>query len=356
MQKKILNKLNKIEKRYKEIECLLIEKNIIYNQKYFQSLSKEHSKLYNLYNIFQKWKIIQNDLENTKTLLFDSEIEEIAKEEIAILTKKKKNLEKKLYTILLKEDPDNNRNCYIEIYAGTGGKEATLFANDLLRMYIKFSEIKSWKTEIINITYNENHGYKNATIKIIGFHAYGTLKFESGGHRVQRIPETESQGRVHTSTCTVAVFPERFEEELPEISLSNLKIDTFRASGAGGQHVNTTESAIRITHIPTGIVVECQDERSQHKNKSKALGVLRARIHAETIKNRKQKKSSDRKILLGSGDRSDRNRTYNFIQGRITDHRINYTIYRLHEILEGNLDLLVYPIQKKQIEENLLKE
>jgi peptide chain release factor 1 len=277
-------------------------------------------------------------------MLDDPEMREMAQEEIAEAKNQIADLEQQLQILLLPKDPDDERSCYLEIRAGTGGDEAALFAGDMFRMYSRYAESRRWKIEVMSANEGEHGGYKEIIAKVIGDGAYGRLKFESGGHRVQRVPATESQGRIHTSACTVAVMPEIPEAELPDINPGDLRIDTFRSSGAGGQHVNTTDSAIRITHLPTGIVVECQDERSQHKNKAKALSVLGARIRAAEMAKRQQEEASTRRNLLGSGDRSDRNRTYNFPQGRVTDHRINLTIYRLDEVMEGKLDSLIEPI------------
>ena len=246
--------------------------------------------------------------------------------------------------MLLPKDPNDDRNCFLEIRAGAGGDEAGIFAGDLFRMYSKFAEKKGWRIEVISSNESEQGGYKEMIAKVNGDGAYGILKFESGGHRVQRVPATESQGRVHTSACTVAIMPEIPEAEIPEIKAADLKIDTFRASGAGGQHVNTTDSAIRITHLPTGTVVECQDERSQHKNKAKAMSVLAARIIQAEEAKRAAQESDTRRNLLGSGDRSDRIRTYNYPQGRVSDHRINLTLYRLSEVMEGDLVSLIDPV------------
>ncbi|MEF1291091.1 peptide chain release factor 1, partial [Vibrio sp. M260118] len=254
------------------------------------------------------------------------------------------NLSDELQILLLPKDPNDDRNCFLEIRAGAGGDEAGIFAGDLFRMYSKFAEKKGWRVEVMSSNESEHGGYKEMIAKVSGDGAYGVLKFESGGHRVQRVPATESQGRVHTSACTVAVMAEIPEAEIPEIKAADLKIDTFRASGAGGQHVNTTDSAIRITHLPTGTVVECQDERSQHKNKAKAMAVLAARIIQAEEAKRAAEESDTRRNLLGSGDRSDRIRTYNYPQGRVSDHRINLTIYRLNEVMEGDVSSLVDPV------------
>uniref|UniRef100_A0A1A9UKA4 fumarate hydratase n=1 Tax=Glossina austeni TaxID=7395 RepID=A0A1A9UKA4_GLOAU len=283
---------------------------------------------------FSSWKELNQEIQSLKSMLSNEELYNLVQDELNLNYTKIKKIEEKIILLLIPEDSSNKYSCFLEIRAGTGGGEAALFVKDLFRMYVRFSEIQSWKTKIIHSSHSEYGGYKEIIIKICNKKAYLKLQFESGGHRVQRIPETESQGRVHTSTCTVAVMPEMSEFQLPKIKSSDLRIDTFRSSGAGGQHINTTDSAIRITHIPTNTVVECQDERSQHKNKSRAMSVLAARLQTNLLKNRKQNESQVRRNLLGTGDRSDRIRTYNFIQGRITDHRLNLTIYKLNEILE----------------------
>jgi peptide chain release factor 1 len=287
---------------------------------------------------------VQEDIETAQSMLDDPEMREMAQEELNQAKSDSEELEQQLQVLLLPKDPDDERNAFVEVRAGTGGDEAAIFAGDLFRMYSRYAESRRWKVEILSANEGEHGGFKEVIAKISGDGVYGRLKFESGGHRVQRVPATESQGRIHTSACTVAVMPEIPEAELPDINPGDLRIDTFRSSGAGGQHVNTTDSAIRITHLPTGIVVECQDERSQHKNKAKALSVLGSRIRAAEMAKRQQEEASTRRNLLGSGDRSDRNRTYNFPQGRVTDHRINVTLYRLDEVMEGKLDGLIEPI------------
>lgn len=343
----IINKLKTLQERFNVLEKLLEKKNIDYNQKNMRSIIKEHTQLSNIMIQFKHWLNIEKDIIHIKQMLSDTEIHDIAQHELKVFNLKQKNIEKNLTELLSLKDPHDKYGCFIELRAGTGGKEAAIFAGELFRMYIRYAEIHKWKTEIINATYGEYGGYKEIITKISYKGAYGILKFESGGHRVQRIPHTESQGRVHTSTCTVAVIPIIPNIELPKINLNDLRIDTFRSSGAGGQHVNTTDSAIRITHIPSGLVVECQDERSQHKNKSKALSVLKSRLYSIEIKNRQKKESCTRRNLLGSGDRSDRIRTYNFQQNRITDHRISFTSYKLQNIMDGELDILIIPIIKK---------
>lgn len=351
----IFNKLKILQERFNTLEKLLENNNIVYNQKRFHSITKEHTQLSNIMVHFKRWLDIEKDIIHIQDMLVDIDVRDIAQEELKIFHLKKKNIEKKLKILLLPKDPHDEYGCFIELRAGTGGKEAAIFTGELFRMYARYAEICKWKIEIINATYGECGGYKEIITKIYYEGAYGILKFESGGHRVQRIPNTESQGRIHTSTCTVAVIPTIPDIELPKIYPNDLRIDTFRSSGAGGQHVNTTDSAIRITHIPTGLVVECQDERSQHKNKSKALSVLRSRLYSVEMQRRQKKESYIRRNLLGSGDRSDRIRTYNFQQGRITDHRISFTSYKLHNIMNGNLDILLRPIFNKYQSEQLDK-
>jgi len=347
MNNSILNKLKSLRNRYQEIEVMLTQKNIISNREYLKNLSQEYLKLSEIMKYFMQWEQLEVDIENIHSLLNDIEMQDIAEEELLLFNKKKKILEGKINQLLLPKDPNDKHSCFIEIRSAAGGDEASIFAGELFRMYFRYAEYCSWKVEIMNSSESEKGGFKEIIAKITGKGACGRLKFESGGHRVQRVPETESQGRIHTSTCTVAVMPVTPKAEKEEINSSDLKIDTFRSSGAGGQHVNTTDSAIRITHIPTGHVVECQDERSQHKNKAKALSILSARIYAAKLEKDHQENSSMRKILLGSGDRSDRNRTYNFPQNRITDHRINLTIYKLDEVLQGKLDFLIDPITQE---------
>jgi peptide chain release factor 1 len=346
MNASILVKLETLVERYEEVQHLLGDPDVIGDQNKFRALSKEYSQLEEVTKCFQAYQQAQEDLDAAQEMANedDPEMREMAQEEIK---EAKANIEKltdDLQILLLPKDPNDERNCFLEIRAGAGGDEAGIFAGNLFRMYSKFAEKNRWRIEIMSSNISEQGGYKEVIAKVSGDGAYGVLKFESGGHRVQRVPETESQGRVHTSACTVAVMAEIPEADLPEIKASDLKIDTFRASGAGGQHVNTTDSAIRITHLPTGTVVECQDERSQHKNKAKAMSVLAARITQAEVAKRAAEVSDTRRNLLGSGDRSDRIRTYNYPQGRVSDHRINLTIYRLNEVLEGDLNALIDPV------------
>ncbi|MCO6556600.1 MAG: peptide chain release factor 1 [Gilliamella sp.] len=347
MKSSIINKLEMLQERYEEVQALLSDASVIADQNRFRTLSKEYSQLTGVVKCFSDWKQTQEDIETAKMMLSDPEMSEMAQEELNEALSRVEEQEKQLQVLLLPKDPNDDYNCFVEVRAGTGGDEAAIFAGDLARMYTRFAESQNWRVEIMSANDGEHGGYKEVIMLVSGDGVYGNLKFESGGHRVQRVPETESQGRIHTSACTVAVLPEVPEAEMPEINPADLKIDTYRSSGAGGQHVNTTDSAIRITHIPTGIVVECQDERSQHKNRAKAMSVLAARIQDAELRKRQQEEASTRRNLLGSGDRSDRIRTYNYPQGRVTDHRINLTLYRLDEVMEGKLEMLIDPIMQE---------
>lgn len=346
MKPSILAKLESLVERHEEVQHLLGDAAIIADQDKFRALSREYSQLEEVSTCFRAYQQAQSDLATAEEMAGedDPELREMAQDEIKQAKSDIERLEDELQVLLLPKDPNDERNCFIEIRAGAGGDEAGIFAGDLFRMYSKFAESRRWRVEVMSANPAEHGGYKEMIAKVSGDGAYGVLKFESGGHRVQRVPATESQGRVHTSACTVAILPEIPEAEIPEINAGDLKIDTFRASGAGGQHVNTTDSAIRITHLPTGIVVECQDERSQHKNKAKAMSVLAARIIKAEEEKRQAEEASTRRNLLGSGDRSDRIRTYNYPQGRVSDHRINLTLYRLNEVMEGELNSLIDPV------------
>ena len=346
MKASILTKLETLVERYEEVQHLLGDPDVIGNQDKFRALSREYSQLEEVTKCFQAYQQAQDDLAAAEDMANedDEEMREMAQEEIKEAKEAIERLTDELQILLLPKDPNDDRNCFLEIRAGAGGDEAGIFAGDLFRMYSKYAEKRGWRIEVMSSSEAEHGGYKEMIAKVSGDGAYGVLKFESGGHRVQRVPATESQGRVHTSACTVAVMAEIPEADLPEIKAADLKIDTFRASGAGGQHVNTTDSAIRITHLPTGTVVECQDERSQHKNKAKAMAVLAARIVQAEEERRAAEVSDTRRNLLGSGDRSDRIRTYNYPQGRVSDHRINLTIYRLNEVMEGDLQSLIDPV------------
>ncbi|MFH4399721.1 peptide chain release factor 1 [Vibrio diabolicus] len=346
MKASILTKLETLVERYEEVQHLLGDPDVIGDQDKFRALSREYSQLEEVTKCFQAYQQAQEDLVAAEEMANedDEEMREMAQEEIKEAKATIERLTDELQILLLPKDPNDDRNCFLEIRAGAGGDEAGIFAGDLFRMYSKYAEKRGWRIEVMSSNEAEHGGYKEMIAKVSGDGAYGVLKFESGGHRVQRVPATESQGRVHTSACTVAVMAEIPDADLPEIKAADLKIDTFRASGAGGQHVNTTDSAIRITHLPTGTVVECQDERSQHKNKAKAMAVLAARIVQAEEERRAAEVSDTRRNLLGSGDRSDRIRTYNYPQGRVSDHRINLTIYRLNEVMEGDLQSLIDPV------------
>lgn len=344
MKPSIITKLESLKERYEELEALLGDATVISDQEKFRAYSKEYAQLEEVVKCFARWNQLNNNVEEAQFLLNDPDMKEMAELEIEECKTELVETENQLQVLLLPKDHNDEYNCYLEIRAGTGGDEAGIFAGDLFRMYSRYAESKRWRMEVLSANESEQGGYKEIIVKISGESVYGQLKFESGGHRVQRVPKTESQGRIHTSACTVAVMPELPESEMPEINPVDLRIDTYRSSGAGGQHVNTTDSAVRITHIPTGIVVECQDERSQHKNKAKALAVLASRIVQVEQERQAMEQASTRRNLLGSGDRSDKIRTYNYPQGRVTDHRINLTVYRLDEVMNGKIDELIQPI------------
>ncbi|AEY01009.1 peptide chain release factor 1 [Oceanimonas sp. GK1] len=346
MNESVLKKLEGLEERYQEVQALLGEASVINHQEQYRALTREYAQLEDVVACFQRYRQAEADLAEAREMLAedDAEMKAMARDEIEAAEAAIETLSQELQILLLPRDPRDDNNCFLEIRAGAGGDEAAIFAGDLFRMYSRYAETRRWRVEIVSASEGEHGGFKEIIARIEGAGAYGQLKFESGGHRVQRVPETESQGRIHTSACTVAVMPEVPEAEAPEINPADLKVDTFRASGAGGQHVNKTDSAIRITHLPTGMVVECQDERSQHKNRAKAMAVLASRLAQAEQDKRHAEEQSTRRNLLGSGDRSDRIRTYNYPQGRVSDHRINLTLYRLSEVLEGQLDMLTQPI------------
>ncbi len=335
-------KLETLEKKYDELEQQLADPAVYNDQEQYRKVAKAHADLKDVVTLFRKHRKLEQDLADNKQMLHDSdpEIREMAQEEIAAAEKELPRLEHDLKVLLLPRDPLDDKNTILEIRAGTGGEEASLFAADLFRMYTRYAEIKGWKVEIMSESPSDSGGYKEIICLISGDRVYSHLKFEAGAHRVQRVPATETQGRIHTSAATVAVMPEAEEVDV-EIRPEDLRIDIYRASGAGGQHVNKTESAVRITHIPTGTVVTCQDERSQHKNKARAMKVLASRILAAERERQNSELSADRRAQVGSGDRSERIRTYNFPQGRCTDHRINLTLYSLDRIMEGELDPLL---------------
>ena len=344
MTPEIASKLDLAQDRYEEIGLLLSEPSVMENQDKFRSLSIEFSQLEPLVISYRDYLNTQQELAEAKEMLNDDEMHELAVESIQQCEKTLDALDLTIKKLLVPKDPNDNKNIYLETRAGTGGDEAALFAGDLFRMYSRYAEKQRWRVSVVSVNEGDHGGFKEIIALIEGSGAYSKFKFESGAHRVQRVPETESQGRVHTSACTVAVLPEVAAVDDIDINPSDLRIDTFRSSGAGGQHVNTTDSAVRITHIPTNTVVECQDERSQHKNKAKAMSLLSAKILDAEQAKIKAEQSAERKLQVGSGDRSQRIRTYNFPQGRISDHRINLTLYKLNEIIGGDLDLLIQPL------------
>lgn len=355
MKESVQQKLENLRERFEEVTALLSDAEIINDQTRFRPLSQEYSQLEPVVANFKEYLEAEEELANTEEMLKDDDpdIKEMATEERKALLPRIEALERSLQKHLLPKDAKDDSNVFLEIRAGTGGDEAALFAGDLFKMYSRYAEQRGWEIEVLNENPGEHGGYKEIISRIVGHGAYSRLKFESGAHRVQRVPETESQGRIHTSAATVAVIPEPSELEAVEINPADLRIDTYRASGAGGQHVNKTDSAVRLTHLPTGIVVECQDERSQHKNKARAMALLAARIEDEQRQQQASEESALRKSLVGSGDRSERIRTYNFPQGRMTDHRINLTLYKLEEILNGDMDQVIEPLLNEYQAEQL---
>ena len=337
MKPSMAAKLAQLTLRREELDQLLSAPDATSNMDTYRRLSREHSDIGPVVELYKQYRESESDLHTAQEMLADLSMREFAEVEVREARERLAALEAQLQKELLPKDPNDERNIFLEIRAGTGGDESALFAGDLFRMYMRYAERNKWQVEVISQSAGELGGYKEIIAKIIGQGAYSKLKFESGGHRVQRVPATETQGRIHTSACTVAVMPEADEVSAVVLNPAELRIDTFRASGAGGQHINKTDSAIRITHLPTGIVVECQDDRSQHKNKARALSVLAARIKDKQVREQQQKTAATRKSLIGSGDRSERIRTYNFPQGRVTDHRINLTLYKIASIMDGDL-------------------
>ena len=339
MKPSINKKLQSLTERYEEVSALLSDPGVIGNQNRFRELSKEYAQIGPVVDLFQRYEGFIQALAESKELLNepDTEMQSLAKGEIKYIEEQLEKLEQESQVLLLPRDPNDDSNIFLEIRAGAGGDEASIFAGDLYRMYIRYAQTQNWQVEQISASHGEHGGYKEVIARIIGQGAYSLFKFESGVHRVQRVPQTEAQGRVHTSTCTIAVLPEVDEIDDIDINPVDLRIDTFRSSGAGGQHVQKTDSAIRITHLPTGTVVECQDERSQHKNRARAMSLLKARLLAAERNKQQQQQAEERRNLVGTGDRSERIRTYNFPQGRLTDHRINLTLYQLPDIMEGDL-------------------
>jgi peptide chain release factor 1 len=341
MKTSMQSKLDQLTTRLAELNDLLSREDITANLDQYRKLTREHAELGPLVEQYGLWRQASNDALTAQELLTDASMRDFAEEEIRAARERMDRLGAELQKMLLPKDPNDERNIFIEIRAGTGGDESALFAGDLLRMYLRYAERNRWSVETMSESESDLGGYKEVIVRIAGQGAYSRLKFESGGHRVQRVPATETQGRIHTSACTVAVMPEADEISEVVINPADLRIDTFRASGAGGQHINKTDSAVRVTHLPTGIVVECQDDRSQHKNKDRALKVLAARIKDKQSHEQHAKEAATRKSLIGSGDRSERIRTYNFPQGRMTDHRINLTLYKLDAIMDGDLEELI---------------
>ena len=346
MKASILAKLDTLAERYEEVGALMSDPDIIGDQNTFRELSKEYAELEPVVKSYSEFQSVVSNIEEAKALAKDADpdMRAMAQDELKEGEKQLELLEVELQKLLLPKDPNDHKNVFLEIRAGTGGDEAAIFSGDLFRMYSKFAETQCWKVEVMSESTGDHGGYKEIIARIVGTGVYSQLKFESGAHRVQRVPDTESQGRIHTSACTVAIMPEADAQDAIEINKADLRVDTFRASGSGGQHVNKTDSAIRLTHLPTGIVVECQDERSQHKNRAKAMAVLQARLDSAQDDAAAKEQSEQRKSLVGSGDRSERIRTYNFPQGRVTDHRINLTLYKLAEVMEGMLGEVVQPL------------
>ena len=346
-------KLDSLVGRLSDINALLASENATRDMEQFKKLSREHSELSGLASLYERFRQAERDAEAAKEMASDAAMKSFADEELKSARAGMERFEAELQKALLPKDPNDERNTFLEVRAGAGGDESGLFAGELFRMYARYAERQRWQVEIISESPSELGGYKEVIARIAGQGVYSKLKFESGGHRVQRVPETEAQGRIHTSACTVAVLPEADAVDDVVLNPAELRVDTFRASGAGGQHVNKTDSAIRVTHLPSGIVVECQDSRSQHRNREKALGVLAAKIKDRQLREQQAKTASTRKSLIGSGDRSERIRTYNFPQGRVTDHRINLTLYKIDRIMDGELDELVNALSAEQQAEQL---
>lgn len=346
MKPSIRSKLEKLSERLEELNALLSQPEIINDQTRFRTLSKEYAELTPVVKCFKSYQQVLVEISSIQGMLKDEdqELRDLARDELARAEQRQNDFEHELQQLLLPADPNDNRNIFLEVRAGTGGDEAAIFAGDLFRMYARYAERRGWKIEILSESQGEHGGYREVIAKVLGAGAFSRLKFESGAHRVQRVPDTETQGRIHTSACTVAILPEPDEVEETDINPADLRVDTYRASGAGGQHVNKTDSAIRITHLPTGIVVECQDERSQHKNRSRAMSLLQAKILAGEQEKQRSEIAQSRKLQVGSGDRSERIRTYNFPQGRVTDHRINLTLHKIGAIIEGDLDAVIDPL------------
>jgi len=346
MKPNIHDRLHQVSSRYEEIGLLLSQSEVFSDQNRFRELSVEYSQIEPLVQSWKNWQETRDTIDEARQMMEESDpdMQAMARDELEDATARMESIEKEIQLLLLPKDPNDDNNIFLEIRAGTGGDEAAIFAGDLFRMYQKYAEGRNWPIEILSQNLGEHGGFREVIIRIAGQGAYSRFKFESGTHRVQRVPETESQGRIHTSACTVAILPEVEGVQEIDINPADLRVDTFRASGAGGQHVNKTDSAIRLTHLPSGIVVECQDERSQHKNRARAMSLLQARLMEQEQSRQDSEIAESRRIQVGSGDRSQRVRTYNYPQGRITDHRINLTLYKLDEVLSGNLDMLIDPL------------
>ncbi|WP_407276799.1 peptide chain release factor 1 [Halothiobacillus sp. DCM-1] len=352
----LLNRLLALAERYEELTALLADPSVIQDQVRFRAFSREHARLHELVQLLQRERYLAEGIQSAQSMSRDgdAEIAELAQAELPILLSEREQIHAAMKQFLLPHDPADDGDVILEVRAGTGGDEAAIFAGDLLRMYLRYADYRGWQTEVLSEQPGEHGGFKEAIARISGEGVYAALKFESGAHRVQRVPTTETQGRIHTSAATVAVMPAVPEAEAITLDPSTLRIDTFRSSGAGGQHVNKTDSAIRITHLPTGMVVECQDERSQHKNKARALSVLATRLADRERQRAQAEQAATRKALVGSGDRSERIRTYNFPQGRVTDHRINLTLYQLDRILNGELNPVIEPLRQTDQTEQLM--
>lgn len=355
MKESLQTKLQGLCDRHEELTALMSQPDVINDQKKFREFSQEYAELSDVVNCFSRWQEEQENLAAAEAMMADSdpEMKAMGQEEQGEITQRITELEDELQRLMLPRDPRDKSNVFLEVRAGTGGDEAAIFAGDLLRMYSRFADNQGWRIEMVSSSEGEHGGYKEVICRIIGEGAYSRLKFESGAHRVQRVPATESQGRVHTSACTVAIMAEAEEVAEVEIRTEDLRVDTYRSSGAGGQHVNTTDSAVRITHLPTGLVVECQEERSQHSNRAKAMILLRSRLFDAMQQQQQQELAATRKSLVGSGDRSERIRTYNYPQGRLTDHRINLTLYKLAEVMEGDISELLDALQAEHQAEQL---
>ncbi len=351
----LLNRIGAIEDRYREVSLLIVDPGVIADGKRYAQLMREYKELGNIVSLTSAYKKVKVDIQSAREIIRDEadpEMKAFAREELELLEVEEVRLYEAMRLALIPKDPNDTRNVIVEIRAGTGGDEASLFAGDLFRMYTRYIENKGWSYEMANVNEGTAGGFKEIVFSVSGDEVYGTLKYESGVHRVQRVPATESQGRIHTSAATVAILPEADEVDV-DLNMADVRRDTFRASGAGGQHVNKTESAIRLTHIPTGVVVECQDGRSQHKNYDKALSVLRTRLYELELNKKEQERAAERKTLVSTGDRSAKIRTYNYPQGRVTDHRINLTLYNLQHVLDGDVDVIIEPLKMAENAEKL---